>query len=30
MRLSYNVLKQYVDLHDITPKMLADKITAWG
>ena len=30
MRLSYNVLKQYVDLHDITPKMLADKITACG
>lgn len=30
MRLSYNVLKNYVDLHDITPKQLADAITSCG
>jgi len=30
MRLSYNLLKQYVDLNDVTPKKLADAITSCG
>ena len=30
MRLSYKWLKEYVDLSDITPEELADKMTTAG
>ena len=30
MRLSYKWLSEYVDLHDITPQELADKMTTAG
>ena len=30
MRLSYKWLQEYVDLSDITPQQLADKLTTAG